>query len=73
MYYRYVDDTFVIFYSENDCDKFLYQLNSLHPSLWFPSEEETNQSLPFLDVQMEKMDSKLITSIYVNPHLQENI
>ena len=66
MYYHYVDDTFAIFDSENDCDKFL-QLNSLHPSLQFMFEKEVNQSLLFLDVQMEKVGSKLITSVYRKP------
>ena len=32
MYYRYVDDTFGIFDSENDGDKFFHQSNSLHLS-----------------------------------------
>ena len=64
MYYYYVDDTFAIFDSENDCDEFFYQLNSLHPSLQFTFKKEVNQSLPFLDAQMEKLGSKLITSFY---------
>ena len=63
MCYRYVDDIFVIFEIENDCDKFLHQLNSLHPSLRFTFKKEINQSLPFLNVQVEKVGSKLITSI----------
>ena len=33
MYYRYMDDTFVVFSNEDDCDLFLDSLNSLHPSL----------------------------------------
>ena len=38
MYYCYVYDTFAIFDSENDCDEFFYQLNSLHPTLRFTFE-----------------------------------
>ena len=67
MCYRYMDDTFAIFDRENDCDKFLHQLNSLHPSLRFTFEKEVNQSLPFLDVQVEKVGSKLIASVYRKP------
>ena len=67
MYYRYVDDAFAIFDSENDCDKFLHQLNSLHPSLRFTFEKEINQSPPYLDVQVEKVGFKLITSVYRKP------
>ena len=59
MHYCYKDDTFAIFDSENDCDEFLHQLN-LHPSLLFTFEKEGKQFLPFLDVQVEKVVSKLI-------------
>ena len=64
MYYRYVDDTFAIFDSENDCDKFLHQLNSLRSFWRFTLKKEVNQCLPFFDVQVEKVGSKLITSVY---------
>ena len=64
MYYRYMNNTFAIFYSESDCDEFFYRLNSLHPSLQFTFKKEVNQSLPFLDAQVEKMNSRFITSIY---------
>ena len=39
MYYRYMDDTFVVFSNEDECDLFLDSLNSLHPSLRFTFEE----------------------------------
>jgi len=54
MYYRYMDDTFIVFDNERECDLFLEQLNSLHPSLQFTFEKECNQSLPFLDVMVKK-------------------
>ena len=71
MYHCYVDGTFTIFDNENDCDNFLHQLNSLHPSLRFTFEIKVNRSLPFLDVQVEKMSSKLITSVYRKPTFTE--
>ena len=65
--------TFAIFDSENN---FHYQLNSLHPSLRFTFylefAKEFNQSLTFLDLQEEKVGSKLITYVYRNPYLQDN-
>ena len=67
MYYRYMDDTFVIFSNEDECDLFLDSLNSLHPSLRFTFEKESNLALPFLDVLVEKSPSKFITSIYQKP------
>ena len=56
MYY-YMNNTFVIFDSENYCDKFLHQLNFLHPSLWF-TFEKVNQSLPSHDDQL-RLQAKL--------------
>ena len=67
MYYRYMDDTFVVFSNENDCDLFLDRLNSLHPFLRFTFEKESNLVLPFLDVLVEKSPFKFITSIYPKP------
>ena len=66
-YFRYVDDTFAAFKCEDDCNTFLSQLNSLHPSLRFTYEKESNRSLPFLDVLVERTDSKFLTSIYRKP------
>ena len=67
MYYRYMDDTFLVFSYEDECDLFLDSLNSLHPSLRFIFEKESNLALPFLDVLVEKSPSKFITSIYRKP------
>ena len=41
--------------------------NSLHPSLRYTFEKESNLPLPFLDVLVEKSPSKFITSIYWKP------
>ena len=38
-YFRYVDDSFVIFGSELDCDHFQEKLNLLHPALKFIIEK----------------------------------
>ena len=40
VYFRYVDDTFVIFGSAQDCDHFQGKLNLLHPALTFKVEKE---------------------------------
>ena len=67
MYYRYMDDAFVVFSNEDECDLFLDSLNSLHPSLRFTFEKKSNLAHPFLDVLVEKSPSKFITSIYRKP------
>jgi len=63
-YFRYVDDTFAVFNNEDDCNAFLSHLNSLHPSLRFTHEKESNHSLPFLHVLVERRDSEFSTSVY---------
>ena len=40
VYFRYVDDTFVFFGSELECDRFHVNLNQLHPTLNFTEEKE---------------------------------
>ena len=67
MYYRYMDDTFVVFSNKYESNLFLDSLNSLHPSLRFTFEKESNLALPFLDVLVEKSPFKFITSIYRKP------
>ena len=62
-----MDDTFIVFSNEDECDLFLNSLNSLHPSLHFTFEKESNLALPFLDVLVENSPSKFITSIYQKP------
>ena len=54
VYFRYVDDSFAVFNNKEDCNTFLTHLNSLHPSLRFTYEKESNHSLPFLDVLIER-------------------
>ena len=66
-YFRYVDDTFAIFDSQELCEDFLTHLNALHPSLKFTCEMERNNALPFLDVLVEKSDGRLLTSVYRKP------
>jgi len=62
-YFRYVDDTFAVFNNEDDCNALLSHLISLHPSLRFTHEKESNHSLPFLDVLVERRDSEFSTSV----------
>ena len=67
VYFRYVDDTFTVFNNEENCKSFLTHLNSFHPSLHFTYEKESNHSLPFLDVLVERHDSEFLTSVYRKP------
>ena len=67
IYFRYMDDTFAMFGDEFNCNRFLKQLNSMHQSLTFTHEKEVNGKLPFLDVLVEKSNTKFLTSIYRKP------
>ena len=67
VYFRYVDNSFVIFGSELDCDHFQEKLSLLHPALKFTIEKEQNNSLHFLDVLVEKEGTGFLTSIYGKP------
>ena len=65
--YCYVDKTFAVFNNKEDCNAFLTHLNSLHPSLCFTYEKESNHSLPFLDVLVERHDLECLSLVYRKP------
>ena len=67
LYHRYVDDTFAIFGSEDECTSFLDALNSMHSALKFTFEKEENDQLPFLDVLVEKSNEGFLTSVFRKP------
>ena len=67
LYRRYVDDSLILFNSEQHVDLFLEYLNSQHPNISFTSEKEVNGSLPFLDIQIQTKDDHFTTSIYRKP------
>ena len=67
MYFRYIDDTFVIFQNEKGSEEFLIRLNDLHFSLQFTFEKEKNNSLPFLDVHDEHTEGSYQTKVYHKP------
>ena len=67
VYFRYVDDTFVIFQNEKESEEFLIRLNGLHSSLQFTFEKEKNNSIPFLDVHVEHTKGSYETKVYRKP------
>ena len=62
LYHQYVDDTFAIFGSEEECTSFLDALNSMHSASKFTFEKEENDQLPFLDALVEKSNEGFLTS-----------
>lgn len=53
-YYRYVDDTFLVFRNQADIYAFLDKMNTVHSNLEFTCELSRSNSLPFLDVLVIK-------------------
>ena len=67
-YFRYVDDSFVVFNDENHITKFASMINSVHPNLHFTKESAEAGKLPFLDVLVIKNnDNSLSTCIHRKP------
>jgi len=66
-YYRYVDDTFLLFKSQLQVQKFLQYMNSLHKNIKFTCELESNGKLPFLDVSITRDNNRFSTATYRKP------
>ena len=64
LYRRYVDDTFCLFRSRSDIEKFLDHINSYHPNIKFTVELEMDNTLPFLDVSVTHDQNSFSTSLY---------
>ena len=65
IYKRYVDDIFCLFNREQDALDFLTYLNNRHPNIIFTIEKEENNSLPFLDVNINRNNNgTFITKIF---------
>ena len=61
----YVDYTFVIWtHWDQHLHSFRNHLNSTRPSIHFTMEEESEGSIPFLDVLFRRIEQQLETSVY---------
>ena len=68
IWYRYVDDTFVIIRCKDQAEKILEFLNNQHPTIKFTMEKEEKNSLNFLDVKIRRnKDLSISTSTYRKP------
>ena len=63
-YRRYVDDVLVLFKSKDHVKKFLRYANSKHPNIEFSYEEEEDNKLPFLDIEISRVNGNFVTSLY---------
>ena len=66
-YNRFMDDTFLLFRSEDHVKKFFRYINSRHKSMSFTYEVEAEGKLPFLDVLVTRIEGNFCTSLYRKP------
>ena len=66
-YNRYMDDTFLLFTSENHVKKLFRYINSRHKSMSFTYEVEAEGKLAFLDVLVTRIGNAFCTSLYRKP------
>ena len=59
-----MDDTFLLFTSENHVKKFFRYINSRHESMSFTYEVEAEGKLAFLDVLVSRIEGAFCTSLY---------
>ena len=64
IYRRYVDDTFFLFRSKHDIEKFQHHLNRQLKNIRFISEIESENSISFLDIKISRDNNKYTTSVY---------
>lgn len=60
-YKRYVDDTLALVRDLSDATDLLACLNEAHPSIQFTMEIATNDRLPFIGMEIIKIDGSLST------------
>ena len=63
-YKRYVDDTLALVRDLSDGTDLLTCLNEAHPSIQFRIEVATNYRLPFIGMEIIKIDGSLETCLY---------
>ncbi|KAK5638773.1 hypothetical protein RI129_013068 [Pyrocoelia pectoralis] len=64
-WYRYVDDTFVIWqHGLDNLNDFLQHLNNIHPNIKFTMEIEKQNQLPFLDILVTKIENEFSYTLF---------
>ena len=67
LFHRFVDDIITVV-KRTDAQNLFTHLNNQHPRIRFTMEEETNGSLPFMDVRFPKQQrGKLFREVYQKP------
>ena len=64
MWFRYVDDTFILWPHQEDVQILLDHVNSIRPSIQFTMEKEQDNKLPFLNVLVTRTEQGFRSSVY---------
>jgi hypothetical protein len=64
---RYVDDIFALIPQDVNIDSVLLKLNILNKSIKFTLEKEDNNKLPFLDVEILRVNNRACFRVYRKP------
>ena len=68
VWYRYVDDTFVVWsHGDEELDRFLQYINKQNKNIQFTLEKESQGKLPFLDVLVIRKGHQLEHTVYRKP------
>jgi hypothetical protein len=67
-YYRYVNDILIIYNEDNtNIDNTLNEFNSIHPNIQYMIEKQNNNTLNYLDISIENINSNFIFGIHRKP------
>ena len=64
VYKRFVDDTFLLFQTKDNVEKFKNYLNKQHKNRKYTSKIEENGSLSVLNITITRENNKFVTSVY---------
>ena len=69
VWWRFIDDIFMVWTGEDNLKTFTHYLNSIHPTIKFTHEHSNSlhQTLPFLDVQVHLNNKQIQTDLHTKP------
>jgi hypothetical protein len=67
-YFRYVDDILIIYdLQSTNIENMLIEFNNIHKNIQYTREDETNNTINFLDITIHRTERKLTYGIYRKP------
>jgi hypothetical protein len=67
-YFRYVDDILIIYELQTtNIQNVLHEFNNIHKDIQYTKEDETNNTINFMDLTIHRTERKLAYNIYRKP------